>query len=155
MQKFLDIFMNIVIILMVIFIIYLGVDKFVLSNKENTDIKSEISSFKGEYVTEYYDINFSHYIVQKYLTALSEENIDILNSYLDNNLKLKDISGDITSKNIDNLYIQEVRKNDETNEFLITYYIDKEKVNSNTMLCKLNKDDYTFFIYYDSILNSK
>ena len=155
MQKFLDIFMNIVIILMVIFIIYLGVDKFVLSNKENTDIKSEISSFKGEYVTEYYDINFSHYIVQKYLTALSEENIDTLNSYLDNNLKLKDISSDITSKNIDNLYIQEVRKNDETNEFLITYYIDKEKVNSNTMLCKLNKDDYTFLIYYDSILNSK
>lgn len=155
MQKFLDIFMNIVIILMVIFIIYLCVDKFILSNEENTDIKSEVNNFEGEYVTLYDDINLAHFIVDKYLTALKEKNVDTLNSYLDNDLRIKNISTSITSENVDNLYIQELRKNDETNEFLITYCIDKDKMSSNTMLCKLNKDDYTFLIYYDSILNSK
>lgn len=152
MQKFLNIFMNIVIILMVIFIIYLCVDKFVLSNKDNVDIKSEISNFEGEYVTDYFDINFSHFIVQKYLTAFSEQDLDTLNSYLDGGLKVNNISKKITNDNISNIYIKEVRKNNDTNELLISYSVNKEKDDVNTMLCKLNQEDYTFLIYYDSIL---
>lgn len=156
MQKFLDIFMNVVIVLMIIFCIYLGLNKFVFNKSEDKDYSYNdiVNNFDGVYVTNYYEVNYSHFIVQKYILALKNNDIENLNNYLSDNIKIKDKSiSNIAGIVGDAIYINEVKQNSNKTEFLITYSTMENKEDTNTMLCKIDIEKQTFLICYDSLLN--
>lgn len=157
MQKYLDIFLNVMIVLLVIICIYFALDKFVLNKeevKEKYNYEYDVQNFNGSYVTDYYDVNLAHNIVEKYIIALKDKNIDIVNSYLIDDIKI----GNEKINDINNiesyLNIEEVKENENKTEFLITYSTKEKRDDRNIMLCKLDKNEQTFLICYDSLLNN-
>lgn len=158
MQKFLDIFLNVMIILMIIICVYFALDKFVLNKsevKEKENFESEVQNFNGSYVTDYYEVNLSHYIVEKYVIALKNNDISSANNYLVEDIKVTEEKLSSISSSVESdINILEVKENSNKTEILITYSTKANREDRNTMLCKIDRENQTFLICYDSILNS-
>lgn len=154
MYRYLNIFMNVFIVLLIIVVIVFSVTSIISSkdkNEENSGMNSyieKVNNFDGQCVTDFYYVDISHFIVKKYINAL-KNNKSLLNDYL-----LNDINNNSINANIgDSVYIKEVKQNTDGTELLITYSTKKDKSDENKMFCKLNKDENTFLICYDSLLN--
>lgn len=157
MQRYLNIFMNVMIILLIIICIYFALDKFVLSKseiKENYNYENDVNNFNGSYVTDYYDVNIAHNIVEKYIIALKDKDINIINAYLIDDIKIDEEKINSINNIESYVNIEEVRENGNKTEILITYSIKENREDKNTMLCKLDREKQTFLICYDSLLDS-
>lgn len=157
MQRYLNIFMNVMIILLVIISVYFSIDKFVLSKsqvREKYNYEDDVKNFNGSYVKEYYDVNLAHNIVEKYIIALKDKDINIINSYLIEDIKIDEEKLNSINNIESYVNIEEVRENGNKTEILITYSTKENRDDRNTMLCKLDREKQTFLICYDSLLNN-
>ncbi len=157
MQRYLNIFMNVMIVLLVIICIYFTIDKFILSKsevKENYNYENDVKNFNGSYVTDYYDVNIAHNIVEKYIIALKDKDINIINNYLIDDIKINEEKLNSINNIESYVNIEEVKENENKAEILITYSIKENREDKNTMLCKLDREGQTFLICYDSLLNN-
>ncbi len=157
MQRYLNIFMNVMIVLLVIICIYFTIDKFILSKgeiKENYNYENDLKNFNGSYVTDYYDVNIAHNIVEKYIIALKDKDINIINNYLIDDIKINEEKLNSINNIESYVNIEEVKENENKAEILITYSIKENREDKNTMLCKLDREGQTFLICYDSLLNN-
>lgn len=155
LRKFLNIFTTILLILLIIFDVYLIINNVILKKaniKSNVNFSDEVKNFDGEYVEEYGYINTAQKIVNSYIEGIKIDN-SILDTLLITSIrKDTNVYSSIANQMGEDIYIHEVKINNDKTEILIKYSTNEDENDINTMLCKLDITDATFIICYDSHL---
>ena len=143
MYKFIDIFCNIMIVLLCIYIIV----AFVISGMS----KTQIDKFDGEIITSFVDLTTAQAIVEKYIYRYTQKEYKDFEVMLDKFIqKDESVYTKITDSIEDSeVYISNVEKSDDDN-YLIEYNLKNKE--TERMLVKLDENTTTFKIYYDSML---
>ncbi len=145
MEKFLNIFLNIVIILLICYLIFLCAQNFWIAPKEE-------NAFQGTIITDYEELTVGRTIVDQYILAYREGNYDKLSYILTESIQKENtiyeqISRDIPSGTAFITYMEK----DSSHNYKITYVIGDSNV-ENVLLVKTNPAEMTFEIQYDSII---
>ena len=143
MYKFIDIFCNIMIVLLCVYIIA----AFVISGMS----KTQIDKFDGEIITSFVDLTTAQAIVEKYIYRYTQKEYKDFEVMLDKSIqKDESVYTKITDSIEDSqVYISNVEKSDDDN-YLIEYNLKNKE--TERMLVKLDENTTTFKICYDSML---
>lgn len=143
MYKFIDIFCNIMIVLLCVYIIV----AFVISGMS----KTQIDKFDGEIITSFVDLTTAQAIVEKYIYRYTQKEYKDFEVMLDKSIqKDESVYTKITDSIEDSqVYISNVEKSDDDN-YLIEYNLKNKE--TERMLVKLDENTTTFKICYDSML---
>ena len=143
MTRFLKIFLGIMIVLLSIYIVF--------SIIINNFVKTPLEKFKGTQIGNFEELKNAQVMVENYINIFVNHYYNNLDILLDKNIK-KDIStyNAITdSISTGKVFITDVLK-DTSNNYLIKYTI--ENNTQEEMLVKVNENNMTYIIYYDSLL---
>lgn len=144
MYKFVNLFCNIMIVLLAIYII-------VTLIITNITYNSPIQDFDGDTIISFEELNNAQVIVEQYINVYLESDYQKFEKILDKSIKKSEDTYKKVKNNINNneIFISDVKKG-KNNNYLIKYTFSDNK--EEYMLVHLNEESMTYIIYYDSML---